>query len=97
MTGVIVIFLSFSIKIQRTDLEYFCSHLRQLEVQVQPAVLIAATYKQTNEQIPWPESAKKLYRPSDCHLTAKLVTTFKDRRMLHSQRGGPPTVVILIF
>jgi hypothetical protein len=28
---------------------------------------------------PWPESATKLYQPSDCRLSAKLVPTFADR------------------
>jgi hypothetical protein len=27
---------------------------------------------------PWPESVSELYRPSDCHLSAKLVPTFAD-------------------
>jgi hypothetical protein len=30
-------------------------------------------------QIPWPESASELYRPSDRHLSAKLVPTFVDK------------------
>jgi hypothetical protein len=28
---------------------------------------------------PWPESASELHRPSDHHLSAKLVTIFADR------------------
>jgi hypothetical protein len=32
------------------------------------------------QQNPWPEPVSKLYRPSDCHLMAKLVPTFADRR-----------------
>jgi CBS-domain-containing membrane protein len=31
------------------------------------------------KQIPWSESASKLYRPSDRPLSAKLVPTFADR------------------
>jgi CBS-domain-containing membrane protein len=30
-------------------------------------------------QTPWAESASELYRPSDLHLSAKLVPTFADR------------------
>jgi hypothetical protein len=32
-------------------------------------------------KLPWPESASKLHRPSDRHLSAKLVPTFVDRGM----------------
>jgi CBS-domain-containing membrane protein len=32
----------------------------------------------TNKQIPWPESASELCRPSDRRLSAKLVPTFAD-------------------
>jgi hypothetical protein len=49
------------------------------------------------QQTPWPESASELYRPSDRRLLAKLVTTFADRGMSRSQRGGSPMVVILVF
>jgi hypothetical protein len=31
-------------------------------------------------QTPWLESASELYRPSDSRLSAKLVSTFADRR-----------------
>jgi hypothetical protein len=31
------------------------------------------------QQTPWPNSASKLYRPSDCRMSAKLVPTFADR------------------
>jgi hypothetical protein len=31
-----------------------------------------------NNNTPWPESAKELYRPSDHRLSAKLVPTFAD-------------------
>jgi hypothetical protein len=31
------------------------------------------------KQTPWSESASELYRPSDRHLSAKLVPTFADR------------------
>jgi hypothetical protein len=34
------------------------------------------TNKQTNKQTPWPESASKLNRPSDCRFSAKLLPTF---------------------
>jgi hypothetical protein len=49
------------------------------------------------KQTPWPESASKLYRPSDRRLLVKLVPTFVDRRMSRSQRRGSPMVVISIF
>jgi CBS-domain-containing membrane protein len=35
-------------------------------------------YKENNQTL-WPESASKPYRPSDRHLSAKLVPTFADR------------------
>jgi CBS-domain-containing membrane protein len=31
------------------------------------------------KKIPWPESASKLFRPSDRHLSAKLVSTFAEK------------------
>jgi hypothetical protein len=34
----------------------------------------------TNKRTPWLESASELQRPRDCHLSAKLVPTFDDRR-----------------
>jgi hypothetical protein len=37
------------------------------------------TNKQTKQQIPWPESASELCRPSERRLLAKLVPTFADR------------------
>jgi hypothetical protein len=39
------------------------------------------------------ESASELYRPSDRHLSAKLVPTIADRRVSRSQRGWFPTAV----
>jgi hypothetical protein len=51
----------------------------------------------TNKLRGLPESASELYRPSDRRLSAKLVPTFADRRVLHSQRGGSPTAVISVF
>jgi hypothetical protein len=35
---------------------------------------------QTSTRTPWPESASELHRPSDRSLSAKLVSTFADRR-----------------
>jgi hypothetical protein len=35
--------------------------------------------RQTQKQTPWPSSASELYRPSDPHLSAKLVPTFADQ------------------
>jgi hypothetical protein len=40
--------------------------------------------------------ASELYRPSDHHLSAKLVPTFADRGVSHGQCSGSPMVVILI-
>jgi hypothetical protein len=40
------------------------------------------------KQTPWPESASELYRPSDRRLSVNLVSTFADRGVLRSQRGG---------
>jgi hypothetical protein len=42
------------------------------------------TYKKEST---WPESASKLYRPSDRHLSAKLVPTFADKGA-RGQRDG---------
>jgi hypothetical protein len=33
----------------------------------------------SNEKNPWSESANELYRPSDLHLSAKIVPTSEDR------------------
>jgi hypothetical protein len=44
----------------------------------------------STKQIPWPESASELYRPSDRRLLAKLVPTFAERGMSRSQRGRSP-------
>jgi hypothetical protein len=38
--------------------------------------------KKKTKQTPWPESACELYRPSDRHLLATLVSTFVDRGWL---------------
>jgi hypothetical protein len=38
---------------------------------------ILFSYKQ--QQTAWPESASELYRPSDCRLSAKLVSAFADK------------------
>jgi hypothetical protein len=35
--------------------------------------------RENTQKKPWPESASELYRPSDRHLSAKLVPTFADR------------------
>jgi hypothetical protein len=37
---------------------------------------------------PWSESVSELCRPSGRHLSAKLVPTFANRGVSHSQRGG---------
>jgi hypothetical protein len=39
----------------------------------------AATTTTTKKQIPWPESASELYRPSDRRLSAKWLPTFADK------------------
>jgi hypothetical protein len=31
-----------------------------------------------DKQVPWPQSVREVYRPSDRRLSAKLVTTFPD-------------------
>jgi hypothetical protein len=54
-------------------------------------------YIYKTKQTPWPESARKLYRPSDRRLSSKLVPTFADRGVSRSQRGLSPTAVISIF
>jgi hypothetical protein len=36
----------------------------------------------------WPESARELYRPSECRLSAMLVPNFADKAVSRSQRGG---------
>jgi hypothetical protein len=40
--------------------------------------------QKATKQIPWPESASELYRPSDRRLSAKLMSTFADREMSRS-------------
>jgi hypothetical protein len=50
-----------------------------------------------NKQTPWPESASELYRSSDLHFSAKLVTNFAGRGVSRSERGGSPTAVISVF
>jgi hypothetical protein len=57
----------------------------------------AFKYIQTNKQTPWPESANKLYRPSDHRLSAKPVPTFADRGVSRGQRGVSPTAIISVF
>jgi hypothetical protein len=49
------------------------------------------------KQIPRPESASELYRPSDSRLSSKLASTFADKEVSRSQHGGSPTTVILVF
>jgi hypothetical protein len=46
---------------------------------------------------PWPESASELYRPDDRRFSVKSVSTFADRGVSRSQRGGSPTAVISDF
>jgi hypothetical protein len=55
------------------------------------------TKKPTKNKTLCPESASALYRPSDCRLSAKLVSTFADRGVSRSHRGGSPTVVLSAF
>jgi hypothetical protein len=43
--------------------------------------------QQTNKLL-WPESASELYQPRDRRLPAELVSTFADRRVSRSERGG---------
>jgi hypothetical protein len=40
--------------------------------------------KKKKRQIPWPESASKLYQPRDRRLSAKLVPNFADRGVVSS-------------
>jgi hypothetical protein len=42
----------------------------------------------SNKQTSWPESASELYRPSNRRLSAKLLSSFANRGVSHSQRGG---------
>jgi hypothetical protein len=46
---------------------------------------LACRYR--NKQVPWPESASELYRPSDRRLLVKLASTFADRGVSRGQRG----------
>jgi hypothetical protein len=43
------------------------------------------------------KSANEPYRPSDCHLSVKLVLTFADRGVSRSQRQVTATAVISVF
>jgi hypothetical protein len=49
------------------------------------------------KKMPWPESARELYGPSDRPLSAKLVPTFANRGVSRSQSGGSPTAVFSAF
>jgi hypothetical protein len=49
------------------------------------------------EKTYWPESEMEVYRPSDSCLLAKLVPSIEERRVMRSQCGGSPKVVIWIF
>jgi hypothetical protein len=60
-------------------------------------VLPLLLHKQKGKQIPWPESASELYRPSYRRLSEKLVPTIADRVVSPSQRGGSLTAVISDF
>jgi hypothetical protein len=51
-----------------------------------PEVRIIAKLKKTQR----PESASKLYRPSDCCLSAKLLPTFADRWVSRGQHSVSP-------
>jgi hypothetical protein len=48
-------------------------------LQLDTALYIAVRILISLNWIPWPESASDLYRPSDRHLSVKLVPTFADR------------------
>jgi hypothetical protein len=54
-----------------------------------PYTLEAIKHKKA-KKTPWPESASKLYRPSDRRLSAKLVPTFGDTWVRRGQRDGSP-------
>jgi hypothetical protein len=56
-------------------------------------ILLTDTYKQT----PWLESASKLYRPSDCRLSAKLVPTLADRGCRVVSATNPPQSLFSVF
>jgi hypothetical protein len=53
-----------------------------------------ADLHKTTKQTPRSESASELYRPSDLHLSAKLVPTFADRGCRVVSTEDPPTAVI---
>jgi hypothetical protein len=53
--------------------------------------------KKKKEKNLWPESASELYQLSYRHLSAKLLPTFEDRGVSHSQCGGFPTAAISGF
>jgi hypothetical protein len=45
---------------------------------LRPQSAILRYLSKLKKKIPWPKFASKLYRPSDRHLSAKLVQTFAD-------------------
>jgi hypothetical protein len=47
--------------------------------QFNPVSTFTAIYFKIKNEIPWPETASELYRPSDHSLSAKLVPTYEDR------------------
>jgi hypothetical protein len=69
---------------------YYMGHWRLLK----KGSNISSLTKKTAKQTPWPESASEPYRPSDRHLSAKLVATCVDRVVTRSQLDGSPTAVI---
>jgi hypothetical protein len=54
-------------------------------------------YYNKNKQIPWPQYARELCRPSNRRLSAKLVPNSADREVSRSQSGGSPTALISVF
>jgi hypothetical protein len=64
---------------------------------VQPVLFLILSAKNKQKHTPWPESGSKLYRPSDCRLSVKLVPTFADRGVSRSRCGRSHTAVISVI
>jgi hypothetical protein len=70
---------------------------RYLQIPFAIRTVLSAVPPPPPKRTPWPESASKLYLPSDRRLSAKLVPTFADRGMLRGQRSVPLRSYSLIF
>jgi hypothetical protein len=65
--------------VQKLLNKILCQLLRSRRYYYLQLLRICMEILNKNKRTPWTESASELYRPSDRHLSAKLVLTFEDR------------------